>query len=141
MKTLTKDMTAGALSTTHPIRFITADVVFGSPAKRCAGTGICKLQPHATASAQAAVPCCQGVSTDISLEPSGRLAFTFSRSGICKKLISRQFAFSRFRIEHALPLPHWLTQALQLPAAQLERGVYPVVFTKKNIKVSVRLRF
>ncbi|MCB0628567.1 MAG: hypothetical protein KDD15_02510, partial [Lewinella sp.] len=66
--------------------------------------------------------------------------FRFSRRLICKKLISRQFAFSRFRIENELTMPAWLTEQLALPEVSLVKGAYPVFFAENYIWVCIRVR-
>lgn len=141
MKTLhTLENTAIAVHGTNK-RIITADVVFGSPAKRCVGIGICKVNPYdATLSVDHALPCCQKVMTQIRLIGADQLEFCFSRQKICKKLIARQFAFSRFRIEDETIMPEWLNEELGIPAVRLVKGAYPVTFDETVIRVSIRVR-
>lgn len=140
MKTLhTSENAATAVHETN-VKVITADVVFGSPAKRCVGIGICKVNPHNALPADLALPCCQKVITQIRRSTPDQLEFNFSRRKICKKLISRQFAFSRFRIEDETVMPGWLSEAFDLEEVRLMRGSYPVVFGADYIRVSIRVR-
>lgn len=119
---------------------IKADVVFGSPSKRCIGIGICKVNPHNSLQPDLRVPCCQKVDSEIQQIAPDLLEFRFSRAGICKKLIARQFAFSRFRIDDCLQLPDWLTAAFQLAPVQLVKGAYLVRFTPDFICVRIRVK-
>jgi hypothetical protein len=121
-------------------KVITADVVFGSPAKRCAGIGICKVNPHNALPADQALPCCQKVITQIQKCAPDQLEFSFSRQKICKKLISRQFVFSRFRIDDETLMPLWLSEQLSMPAVQLVKGAYPVFFTDEVILMRMRVK-
>lgn len=123
--------------TTEPIK---ADVVFGSPAKRCNGIGICKVNPYDSYVSDMALPCCQKVSAQIVALTADQWEFRFSRRRICKKLISTQFAFSRFRIDDELLLPEWLSDHFGLPEVRLQRGAYPVVFEADSIRVRIRVR-
>jgi hypothetical protein len=139
MKTLQK---SSFTKDTHKQQAIKADVVFGSPTKRCVGIGICQVNPYRSGKAvNEHIPCCQQVETLIHRSgTSDRLHFHFSRKKICKKMIAQQFAYSRFRIPDPLMLPDWLTEALELSAEQLLPGVYPVVFGEESIEVSIRIR-
>lgn len=120
---------------------IRADVVFGSPTKRCVGIGICQVNPYRSMPENRSIPCCQRVSTHLSLVQPDRIRFRFSRKKICKKMVSRQFAFSRFRITDPLALPDWLTETLALNTnATLAPGIYPVRFEEAWIEVSIRIK-
>jgi hypothetical protein len=68
------------------------------------------------------------------------LEFSFSRQKICKKLISRQFVFSRFRIDDETLMPLWLSEQLSMPAVQLVKGAYPVFFTDEVILMRMRVK-
>lgn len=127
------------LDTHETLKTLKADVVFGSPTKRCAGIGICKVNPHQSGTLDLKLPCCQKVETEIDQIAKDQLEFRFSRSKICKKLIARQFAFSRFRINDSLILPDWLINELKITPSSLAKGAYPVVFGTNFISVRIRM--
>lgn len=118
---------------------VRADVVFGSSSKRCVGIGICQVNPYDSNPSKLGISCCQRVDTQISRSGSDQLRFQFSRSNICKKMITRQFAFSRFRIVDLLVLPEWLTVQLQIEPAELVPGTYAVTFSETSIAVLIRI--
>jgi len=138
MKTL-HTLSNVSLDTHETLKTLKADVVFGSPSKRCAGIGICKVNPHDTGTLDFKLPCCQKVETEINPIAKDQLEFRFSRSKICKTLIARQFAFSRFRITDPLILPDWLTTQLKITPSSLIKGAYPVVFGTNFISVRIRI--
>lgn len=138
MKTLQKSSFSQSSKKKQAIK---ADVVFGSPTKRCVGIGICQVNPYQAAPQNRNIPCCQRVETTICPVQSDRLQFSFSRKKICKKMIAQQFAFSRFRITDPLQLPDWLMGSLDLGDARLAPGVYPVVFEEDSIRVLIRVDF
>lgn len=119
---------------------VRADVVFGSPTKRCIGIGICQVNPYRSEAVNRNLPCCQRVETRLQLTHPDRLHFSFSRKKICKKMIAQQFAYSKFRITDSLILPNWLEEPFDLQGAQLVPGTYPVVFGEESIRVSIKIR-
>jgi hypothetical protein len=138
MKTL-HTLSSVSLDTHETLKTLKADVVFGSPAKRCAGIGICQVNPNDAGTLDLKLPCCQKVETEINQIAKDQLEFRFSRSKICKKLIARQFAFSRFRLNDPLMLPDWLTDQLKIAPSCLTKGAYPVVFGTNFISVRIRM--
>ncbi|PHN03935.1 hypothetical protein CRP01_23990 [Flavilitoribacter nigricans DSM 23189 = NBRC 102662] len=117
-----------------------ADVVFGSPTNRCVGIGICQVNPYQSTVVSRHLSCCQRVETTLHFSQPDRLIFSFSRKKICKKMIGRQFAYSRFRIKDALELSDWLTDQLGTGKAELIPGTYPVIFEEEWISVAIRIR-
>jgi hypothetical protein len=119
---------------------VRADVVFGSPTKRCVGIGICQVNPYRSNAVNRNLPCCQQVETTLQLIHPDRLEFSFSRKKICKKMIGRQFAYSKFRITDGLRLPEWLEASLEIGKAHLVPGTYPVLFGEESIRVSIKIK-
>lgn len=138
MKTLPK---SSYLKTTGKERTVKADVVFGSPTKKCVGIGICQVNPYGSIPKNRSIPCCQQVETQIQAVQLDWLQFSFSRKEICKKMIAQQFAYSRFRITDSLLLPNWMMESLELGEARMVPGVYPVVFEGECIRVSIKIDF
>lgn len=116
--------------------FITAEVIFGSPKKNCAGIGICKVSP--VDNATTAMPC-RSVRTEIAGIRNNSLRMRVPMDGLCANLIDRQFRLGRFKMEEAFELPTWLVEQLQLPVAHIKAGSYPVSFSNGFIDIRLRL--
>ncbi len=115
---------------------ITAEVIFGSPKKNCAGIGICKVSP--VDNATTAMPC-RSVRTEIAGIRNNSLRMRVPMDGLCANLIDRQFRLGRFKMEEAFELPAWLVTHLQLPASHIKAGSYPVSFSDRHIDIQLRL--
>ena len=115
---------------------ITAEVIFGSPKKNCAGIGICKVSP--VDNVTQAMPC-RSVRTEIASVKRNTLRFWVPMDGLCANLIDRQFRLGRFKMEEAFELPNWLVSQLQLSAGKIKAGSYPVTFKDSSIEILLRL--
>lgn len=136
MTTLTQTLTRTDVRS----RLISADVVFGSPSKKCAGTGICKVTTRSAALFDPELPCCNKAAADILYVKQDRLLFRIAKQGLCAKVINGQFAYGQFKIEEPLLLPGFILEAFDLPPAQLVSGTFPVQFFETFLEVELRYK-
>lgn len=134
MTTLKTAETTAIQLKTSPV--ITAEVIFGSPKKNCAGIGICKVSP--VDNVATSMPC-RSVPTEIVRIKRNSLRLRVPMDGLCANLIDRQFRLGRFKMEEAFDLPDWLVVQLQLPAAHIKTGSYPVTFSHSYVEIILRL--
>ncbi|HMQ62444.1 MAG TPA: hypothetical protein PKE06_17330 [Flavilitoribacter sp.] len=121
-------------------RTVNADVVFGSPSKKCAGTGICKVSTRSEALIDPELPCCNKSAAEIGICRQDRLVFRIEKQGLCAKLVNSQFAFGRFKMDESVFLPLFVSAAFNLPPIQLTAGVFPVQFLEDHIEIELRFQ-
>ena len=121
-------------------KIIDSQVVFGTPSRDCSGSGICKLYTiHAAKRLHIA---CEMVPAR--LAASGKdLHLSFSEADCTESLRQKQFKGLHFLVEEAFQLPSWLTQKLNIPAAFITAGGYPI--QRKNgfiwLKLPITLHY
>lgn len=113
---------------------IQAEVVLGSPAKQCAGFGICKIFPiwyqiHSN--------CCH-LKTIINLLPNGDLQCVFSVSEWSEPVRQKYFSGAYFQVETPCWLPLWLHKQLGL---QVRRAIAPGHYSIQKIEGSIIVVF
>ena len=115
-----------------------ADVLFGSPNKRCAGAGICKI----------IAPVAQEMNTDgrwgcnraialVKVDASDTLVFQFVKHSLCRKAISKYFGNGIFLVED----PFEFRQNFWSEGARtIKPGAYPVVESKAYLAVRFEIQ-
>ncbi len=130
----------GPIAVPKKPKIIDSQVVFGTPSRDCSGSGICKLYTiHAAKHLHIA---CEMVPAR--LAASGKaLHLSFSEADCTESLRQKQFKGLHFLVEEAFQLPSWLTQKLNIPAAFITAGGYPI--QRKNgfiwLKLPITLHY
>lgn len=134
MTTLKTAETTAIQLKTSPV--ITAEVIFGSPKKNCAGIGICKVSPVDNVTT---VMPCRSVRTEVASIKRNSLRLRVPMDGLCANVLDRQFRLGRFKMEETFELPRWLVAQLQLAATHIKAGSYPVTFSERHVEIVLRL--
>ena len=104
-------------------KIIESQVVFGTPNRNCLGSGICKVYTiHAAKRLHIA---CEMVPTRLAVSDKD-LLISFSAADCSESLRQKQFRGMHFWIEEAFQLPSWLVRKLDIPAAFIPVGEYPI---------------
>lgn len=106
-----------------PVLSIQAEVVLGSPAKQCAGLGICKILPIKY-QMDGQCPC---IRTIICALPSGKVQCAFPVSELPESVFQQHFSGPYFQVDAVCWLPLWLCKQLGLQARRaITPGAYPI---------------
>ena len=110
-----------------------ADVLFGSPNKRCAGAGICKvIAPVAQEMSPDGRWGCNRAVALVRLDSSDTLVFQFVKHSMCRKAISKYFGNGIFLVEDLFEFRqnYWLEGSRTICP-----GTYPVMRSKEYLTV------
>ena len=117
-----------------PVLSIQAEVVLGSPAKDCAGLGICKILPI-----RYQIHCnCHHVRARIHLMRDGHLQCVFPVTELSESVQQKYFSSSYFQVETVCWLPLWLCKQLGL---QGRRGIAPGHYSIQKMDASIMIVF
>ncbi len=111
-----------ALAASPSPRAVEATVVIGTIKKNCSGHGICKVLVGSHTEKHK----CRSVMALIDVDAHGAPRMAFPRAGICARLRESHFHGPTFLLEEEFVLPTWLNDQLELSAARLEPGRYPI---------------
>jgi len=130
----------GPIAVPKKPKIIDSQVIFGTPSRDCSGSGICKVYTiHAAKRLQIA---CEMVSARLAVSDKD-LLLSFSEAECTESLRQKQFRGLNFLVEEAFQLPSWLTQKLDIPAAFIPAGEYPI--QRKNgfiwLKLPITLHY
>lgn len=104
---------------------ILAQVVFGTPNRNCAGSGICKV--FTIQGAKRLNISCEMVEARISLLET-ELQLSFPETACSSQLIQRVFSNEHFKMEEDFVMPSWLIGKFKPQPAFVPQGNYPIQF-------------
>ena len=107
------------------LKKLSCDVVFGSPAADCRGTGVCKISALATLPPFIAKrKSCQSAPGILYPLSGGGVSLVIAREMMCIKLLRSQFRGGVLIIQEPYPLPTDIIMALSLKIKELKPGNY-----------------
>ncbi len=108
---------------------MSCDVVFGSPAANCMGTGVCRITARTTSSPSAALRkerCQSTTGLLFPIEGGNGIAMVLTRSLLCTKLYKTHLRNGSLHMGSPCQLPKNVTETLGLNFSELPIGEYPV---------------
>jgi hypothetical protein len=135
----------GMLNESHPNQLkvsIVLQVVFGSPSRFCAGSGVCRVFPE-TVNISASWPCPVWTGQLHWLASCRSFQLSFSLEQFTSAEINKWFPEGWFLIEEAFPLPLWLASLLGEHHCLIPAGRYPCKIQDTltiNLKIAKRLK-
>lgn len=114
-------------------KILVADVLFGSPKKRCAGAGICKvIAPVAQELSHNGRWECNRAIALVKMEPPDMLVFQFVKHSMCREAISKYFGTGIFLVEDPFEFRqnYWSEGSRTIVP-----GAYPVMQSKEYLAV------
>ncbi len=103
------------------------DVVFGSPAANCRGTGVCKISAHNNLSRRTQPARCRATVAALSAGENGRGAtLLLVRELLCVNIVRNHLRHAQLVLNEPCPLPRNIVQKLKLTIHTLRPGIYPV---------------
>ena len=115
-----------------------AEVVFGSPKKRCAGVGICSMNPLHETQRNSAFPCHKTIA-QLTVLQHETLQIRLEKDGLCDQLAGRQFPKHKFTLKQNFKLPATICAALDIQQGTVPAGVYPVEETDNSFVLALAL--
>mgnify|MGYP005666333775 CR=1 FL=1 len=115
-----------------------AEVVFGSPKKRCAGVGICTMNPLNQAPGNNKFPC-QKVIAQLMLTDEKTLALRLVKDDLCAQIANRQFPQHKFILKQTFKLPDTLCEELDIQSSSISAGNHLVEETEGSYIIHLSL--
>lgn len=117
-------------------KVLVADVLFGSPNKKCAGAGICKvIAPVAQEMSPDGRWGCNRAVALVRIDASDTLVFQFVKHSMCRKAISKYFGTGIFLVED----PFEFRQSFWSEGARtILPGAYPVMQSEDYLAVNFK---
>lgn len=103
-------------------------VYFGSPKKKCIGSGICRVELPGHTNTYSI--CCNKAIAYISILSTERIQFNFLKESISDRAKNKYFQTREFIVEDDYFLPDRLTQRLKLCPAKIVQGSYTIQETE-----------
>ena len=117
---------------------ISAKIKLGMPSKKCAYSGICKIEPEQL-SREIEV---SGFSpTQISRAEDEKLLFRFAMDQLKKETIRKHFGSGYFVVIEAYRLPEFLSEAFGLHKPIICQGIYPVKHKNGTLEVQLTIEW
>jgi len=123
--------------TSYPSKILHCDVVFGSPAMECNGTGICKITGTNTLQRISSKKSCQLTFGQIAVATNGKISLFFFREFLCIQLYRLHFRKGILAMKEACPLPAEIAKGLNINGEALLPGNYSVVECDGYYRVDV----
>ncbi len=113
---------------TKGMKQLSCDVVFGSPAADCMGTGVCKISARTAMPKLKSKPnnCLSAPGMLYPIEGGDGVTLVIAREMMCIKLLRNQFRGGTLVLQESCPLPDDIVSALSLKINELKPGVYKV---------------
>ncbi len=108
---------------------LSCDVVFGSPAADCMGTGVCKISALSSMPKLHSKPnnCLSAPGILYPIEGGEGVSLVIAREMMCIKLLRSQFRGGILTLEEAYAMPKDIIEGLSLKINELNPGEYNVV--------------
>jgi hypothetical protein len=119
---------------------LSCDVVFGSPAADCMGTGVCKISALSNMQKLKSKPnnCLSAPAILFPLEDGDGFSMLIAREMMCIKLLRSQFRGGKLRLMEPYPLPSDIVLELSLKINELQPGEYTVSEENGFFKINFR---
>lgn len=114
-------------NTSSGFKAIHSEVVFGSPAMNCNGTGICRISSMHTVRQEVDAGSCQRTVAQIVPGDHGKITLYFFRSLLCIKLFRQHFYKGLLEMTEPCVIPADLLDKLQIQTKTIQPGKYAIV--------------
>lgn len=112
---------------TKGMKQLSCDVVFGSPAADCMGTGVCKISALTPMRTPKSNNCLSAPGILYPIKGGEGVSLVIAREMMCIKLLRSQFRGGILTLQDACSLPKDIVAALSLEISELKPGEYKVV--------------
>lgn len=109
------------------LNVIHSEVVFGSPAMNCNGTGICRISSMHSVRTEDGYGRCQRTMARITAGEKGKMTLYFFREHLCVQLFRKHFSKGMLEMEEPCEIPADLLDELQIQAKTILPGKYAIV--------------
>ena len=124
-KTLMKGNFTARIKLLKNVKILFSEVVFGTPGKRCEGSGLCRIYTVTGAKRLQAHP--RRIEVILFLNSQGRLGIRLNQGDLSGILASEVFNRDVFILEEAFVLPKYFARKLGILTYLIPAGEYPLV--------------
>jgi hypothetical protein len=122
------------------IMAIHSEVVFGSPAMNCNGTGICRISSMHSVHTDDGYGRCQRTQARITTGEKGKITLYFFRAHLCIQLFRKHFYKGMLEMTEPCEIPSDLLDKLQIQAKTILPGKYAIVEQNGVFKLELDCR-
>jgi hypothetical protein len=109
------------------IMAIHSEVVFGSPAMNCNGTGICRISSMLSVRTDDGYGRCQRTLARIVPGEKGKITLFFFRAHLCIQLFRKHFYKGMLEMTEPCEIPSELLEKLQIQTKTIQPGKYAIL--------------
>jgi len=106
------------------VRILFSEVVFGTPGKRCEGSGLCRI--YTVTGAKRLDPHPRRIPVILLINAKGKLGLRLNKNDLPEKLYTELFQGEFFLIEEQFVLPAYFARKLGVGHYKVPAGEYPL---------------
>ena len=124
-RTLMKGNFTARIKLLKNVKILFSEIVFGTPGKRCEGSGLCRIYTVTGAKRLQAHP--RRIPVILFLNAQGRLGIRLNQKDLSGILAAEVFSRDVLTLEEAFALPKYFARKLGILAYFIPAGEYPLV--------------
>jgi len=107
------------------VKILFSEVVFGTPGKRCEGSGLCRI--YTVTGAKRLDPHPRRIPVILVLNPAGKFLIRLNRNDLSEELYHELFQGEFYTLEEQFVLPKYFARKLGVEQIKVEAGNYPLL--------------
>lgn len=124
VKTHPKGNLAAKIKLLRNVKILFSEVVFGTPGKRCEGSGLCRI--YTVTGAKRLNPHPRRIPVILLINSNGRLGLRLNRNDLPEELYQELFQGKGFIMEEQFMLPKYFARKLGVASFKVPAGAYPL---------------
>lgn len=124
VKTQLKGKLAAKIRLLKNVKILFSEVVFGTPGRRCEGSGLCRI--YTVTGAKRLDPHPRRIPAILVLNPAGKFLIRLNRNDLSEELYHELFQGEFYTLEERFVMPRYFARKLGVEQISIEAGVYPL---------------
>ncbi|MDX2072611.1 MAG: hypothetical protein SFV55_29520 [Haliscomenobacter sp.] len=124
VKTYPKGNLAAKIRLLRNVKILFSEVIFGTPGKRCEGSGLCRI--YTVTGAKRLNPHSRRVPVILLINSKGSLGLRLSKNDLSEDLYRELFQGPSFFMEEQFLLPKYFARKLDITQYKVPAGAYPL---------------
>jgi hypothetical protein len=106
------------------VKILFNEVVFGTPGKRCEGSGLCRI--YTVTGAKRLAPNPRRIPVILVINAKDQFSIRLNKLDLSVELFEELFGGEQFILEERFVLPKYFARKLNVPAFSIPAGAYPL---------------
>lgn len=124
VKTHPKGNLAAKIRLLRNVKILFSEVVFGTPGKRCEGSGLCRI--YTVTGAKRLTPNPRRIPVILLINSKGKLGIRLNKNDLSEELYRELFQGTDFIMEEQFLLPKYFARKLEVSPYKVSAGAYPL---------------